>query len=114
MPPLHARNVVAREYKPLLEAAGLPPIPWKNFRHSHLSHLQRAGAPIAVAQQRAGHASSQLTLDVYTKVQVDEQRGAVRRIEAELFPHGAQLPMRTTADKHGHDAATTAGGTGVA
>jgi integrase len=83
--PLHAHNFVERDYKPLLDQAGLPYIPFKNFRHSHLSHLERIGTPIAVTQQRAGHSSPVITLGVYTKVAADEQRASVRRIEAELF-----------------------------
>ena len=35
--PLHAHDLVEHDYKPLLREAGLPPVPFKNLRHSHLS-----------------------------------------------------------------------------
>jgi integrase len=108
--PLHAHNLVERDYKPLLKKAGLPPMPFKNLRHSHISHLSRIDAPIAVTQQRAGHSSSKITLDIYTKTAADEQRDAVRRIASELFPAtsghgvatGGQNGERQTSGKTGN------------
>ena len=73
------------DYKSLVREAGLPFIPFKNLRHSHISHLERVGASVAVAQQRAGHSSPTITLGTYTKVDPDEQREPVRRIARELF-----------------------------
>jgi integrase len=104
--PLNAHDLVLRWYQPVVRAAGLPVdeatgrplVPFKNLRHSHLSHLQRVGAPVAVAQRRAGHSTPSITLQVYTKAQVDEQRDPVRRIVDELLPDRgrAAAPERRT------------------
>jgi integrase len=82
--PLHARNLVKRDFKPLLERAGLPPIPFKNLRHSHLSHLERIGTPMSVIQERAGHAHASTTLGHYVRPVGDQQREAARLVAADL------------------------------
>jgi integrase len=101
--PLHAHNIVERDYKPLLRQAGLPPIPFKNLRHSHLSHLERVGTSVAVTQQRAGHSSPTITLGVYTKVMADEQREPVRRIAAELFGDRRVAPPDKSGTRHDYE-----------
>lgn len=55
------RSNLLREFKMLAERAG---IPWANFnilRHTALTAVARAGAPMAVLREIAGHASSRTT-----------------------------------------------------
>ena len=114
--PLRGHDVVSRFYKPLLERAGLPPVPMKNLRHSHLSHMQRVGAPVSVAQQRAGHSNARITLDVYTKAQADEQRDPARRIADDLLgasgSRAASSPLGQERTRTGHTRDTADGDRG--
>jgi integrase len=82
--PLHARNLVERDFKPILKRAGLPPIPFKNLRASHLSHLERIGTAMSVIQARAGHANPSTTLGHYLRPVADQQREAAQRVAADL------------------------------
>jgi integrase len=81
---LHGRNLVERDYKSILARAGLPPIPFKNLRHSHLSHLERRGTPLSVIQERAGHADPGTTMRRYVRPTPDQQRDAARSTSADL------------------------------
>jgi len=75
---------------------------------SHLSHLQRVGAPVPVAQRRAGHSTPSITLQAYTTAQADEQRDPVRRIVDELLPLRAALDRHPAdVDRSGHRTATS-------
>ena len=80
----HARNLVERDFKPILKRAGLPPIPFKNLRASHLSHLERIGTAMSVIQARAGHANPSTTLGHYLRPVADQQREAAQRVAADL------------------------------
>jgi integrase len=99
--PLHAHDIVEHDYKRLVEEAGLPFIPFKNLRHSHLSHLERVGTPLSVIQERAGHADPSTTMRNYVRPVGDQQRGPVRRIARELFDDQGPAAMP------GHDLDTT-------
>jgi integrase len=63
--PLHGVNVYHREFLPCLEAAGLRRITFHALRHSYASHLIQAGASLTYVKTQMGHASIQLTADVY-------------------------------------------------
>jgi len=61
--PHHAQNIERRDFKPLLRRAGLPDsFRFHEFRHSHLSQLERLGVRLSVAQERAGHSNQHITL----------------------------------------------------
>jgi integrase len=81
---LHGQNLVERDYKPILRRAGLPPIPFQNLRHSHLSHLERQGTPLSVISERAGHADPGTTMRRYVRPTPDQQRDAARGTSADL------------------------------
>jgi integrase len=81
--PLHAHNIMRRDFKPILRRAGLPEsFRFHGFRHSHLSHLERLGVAMSVAQERAGHSNQQMTLH-YTHLG-DGQRDAARAVVDDL------------------------------
>ncbi len=62
------------------EAAGLRRITIRQLRHSHASALLRAGVHPKVVQERLGHSSIRVTLDVYSAVLPNMQREAVERL----------------------------------
>jgi integrase len=61
-------------------AAGLPPTDVKGLRHAHATALLKAGVHHKVVQERLGHSSSRVTLDVYSAVLPGIQREAVDRL----------------------------------
>lgn len=65
---LDAQNVVKRHFKPLLRRARLPPIRFRDLRHSCLSVLAQRGEPIRDLQALAGHATAAFTLHRYTPI----------------------------------------------
>ena len=84
--PLDLRNVVKRHFKPILKAAGLPAeLRLYDLRHSHATALLAAGVHPKVAAERLGHASTRMTMDVYSHVLPGMQEEATRRIEESLF-----------------------------
>ena len=83
--PLHASNIIRRDLKPLLRRAGLPEaFRFYDQRGSHLSHLDRVGAPVSVTQQRAGHSNPSTTFGVYVRSKADQQREVARAVATDL------------------------------
>ncbi len=70
-------NLVRRSYKPLLERAGLPEIPFHCLRHTFASLMMPNEHP-KVVQEILGHSRVRSTLDIYSHVSQDMQEEAVR------------------------------------
>jgi integrase len=68
-----------RKFHPLLKKLGIPQCGFHAFRHGNATLLDQIGAPMAVRQNRLGHADAQTTMDYTHSVTADE-----RRIAAEL------------------------------
>ena len=68
-----------RRFHPLLKKLGIPQCGFHAFRHGNATLLDQIGAPMAVRQNRLGHADAQTTMDYTHAVTADE-----RRIAAEL------------------------------
>jgi integrase len=66
------------------EEAGLRRITFRQLRHSHATALLRAGVHPKVVQERLGHSSIRVTLDVYSAVLPNMQREAIERL-AHMF-----------------------------
>jgi integrase len=62
--PLDGRDLVQRDFEPLQKRAGVPRIRFHDLRHSHASHLLRAGVHPKVVSERLGHSRVGITLDV--------------------------------------------------
>jgi integrase len=89
--PLHAHNIVYRDFRRVIERAGLPRIRFHDLRHCHATHLLRAGVHPKVVQERLGHSQVRVTLDTYSHVLPGLQEEAVRRLERLLWPaHGKE------------------------
>lgn len=84
--PLSLQNLSVRHFKPAIKAAGLPKtIRLYDLRHSCATLLLLAGENPKVVSERLGHASITLTLDTYSHVLPDMQRGAAEKLERVLF-----------------------------
>jgi integrase len=59
---------------PLLRKLGIPQCGFHAFRHGNATLLDQIGAPMAVRQNRLGHADAQTTMDYMHAVTADERR----------------------------------------
>jgi integrase len=75
-------DVLTRTFIRTAKAAGLPVTDVKGLRHAHATALLRAGAHPKVVQERLGHSSIAVTMDIYSSVLPGMQREAVERLAA--------------------------------
>jgi integrase len=93
------RRFAERTFRPAVERAGLDPnMTFHGLRHVAMSTLVDANVHPRVMQSRAGHASSRLTMELYSHVTTGTDRDAADALE-ELF----RAPLR---DPNGHVAGT--------
>ncbi len=64
--PLDAQNVIKWSFKPLLNRAGVPDMPFHGLRHSCATLLLAKGIHPTYVQKLLGHQSIRLTLDLYS------------------------------------------------
>ncbi len=72
----------SRTFCEFVKNRGLPPISFHGLRHSHLTHLLRAGVHPKVASARAGHSSTAITMDIYSHILPGMQEDAASKIDA--------------------------------
>jgi integrase len=83
--PLSRHNVYNRSFKPLLECAGLPrSFRFHDLRHTFATLMASSGGHAKVVQEMLGHATINITLDLYSHVLPDMQEDAVDRLGALL------------------------------
>lgn len=80
--PLERQNVQRRSFKPLLRRAGLPDIRFHDLRHSAATLLLSLGEHPKVVQERLGHATIAITMDIYSHVMPDIQRDTATKLDA--------------------------------
>jgi integrase len=85
--PLHAHNLIVRDFRRIIERAGLPRIRFHDLRHCHATHLLRQGVHPKVVQERLGHSTPAITLHVYSHVLPGMQDEAARRLAERLLGH---------------------------
>ena len=64
--------------------ADLPKIRFHDLRHTHATHLLKAGVHPKVAQERLGHATIAVTLDLYSHVMPGMQEDAAIKVDRAL------------------------------
>jgi integrase len=83
--PLSRHNIYNRSFKPLLERAGLPrAFRFQDLRHTFATLMASSGGHAKVVQEMLGHATTSITLDLYSHVLPDMQEDAVDRLGALL------------------------------
>jgi integrase len=90
--PLRQRNV-KREFRRLLEVAGIRPIRLCDLRHTAATLAVAAGVSVKVISDQLGHASISFTLERYSHVLPSIQDEAAARVERMLMgsPSGASI-----------------------
>src|SRR5690606_11514490 len=78
--PMHPNNLSKREFVRLKKAAGVSDISWHGMRHTHVTDRIRRREHVKVISERIGHASIQVTLDVYGHLLPDMQSDAALAI----------------------------------
>jgi len=63
-----------RKFHPLLKKLGIPQCGFHAFRHGNATLLDQLGAPMAVRQNRLGHADAQTTMGYTHTVTADERK----------------------------------------
>jgi len=82
--PINA-DYLAKQFRSILDLAGLPRIRLYDLRHSAATIALAAGVSPKIVSEQLGHASTAFTLDTYAHVLPHMQDEAVARVEAMLF-----------------------------
>jgi integrase len=97
--PLHAHNIVQRDFRQVTKRAGVPRIRFHDLRHCHATLLLQQGVHPKVVQERLGHSSISMTLDTYSHVVPGLQERAVTELEARLFGQSCSVTEQQDASK---------------
>jgi integrase len=89
-------NSLTHEFVRFIAGTALPKVRFHDLRHSHATHLLASGVHPKIAQERLGHASIAVTLDLYSHVLPGMQEDAASRVDAALR---AALDKRRTGKK---------------
>ena len=71
-------DTLTRVFKRIAKAVGMPNIHFHNTRHSHAGVLLKMGLHPKVVQERLGHSSIQVTMDIYSHIAPNMQRDAIK------------------------------------
>ena len=77
-------NLRKRYFEPLLEKAGLPSIRFHDLRHTCATLLLSRNVNPKIVSEMLGHATIAITLDTYSHVLPNMQKGAARALEETL------------------------------
>src|SRR5207253_11463759 len=83
--PLDRRTLLSRQLKPVAKELGLGNVTWHLLRHSNATLHDSIGTPLGTVQALLGHASSEITRQVYLHSLSEDRRTAVAKLEAVLF-----------------------------
>jgi integrase len=79
-------SVISHDFSEDLENFGLRKIRLYDLRHSCITWLlNQPGMPLKAVQERAGHASAEMTLDRYGHHMDGVQRRAIRTLDSQMF-----------------------------
>jgi integrase len=90
--PLSRRNLLNRQLKPACKSLGLTGANWHWLRHAHATLLDSVGAALGTVQALLGHASPEVTREVYIGSVPENARTAVRDVEKLIGPKWTQVP----------------------
>jgi integrase len=85
------QSKISREFKRILEKAGLPNIRFHDLRHTSISFLLDMNTPVNTVQIRAGHSKASVTMDIYGHAMARSQEEAAERIEELVTPIPVEL-----------------------
>jgi integrase len=90
--PLSRRNLLNRQLRPTCKALGLTGANWHWLRHAHATLLDSVGAPLGTVQALLGHASPEVTREIYIGSIPENARTAVEDVEKLIGPKWTQVP----------------------
>lgn len=79
-----APDVFSTAFAAFVRRSGMKRFRFHDLRHSHATHLLRAGVHPKVVSERLGHSSVGITLDTYSHVLPGMQKDAVKLIDVAL------------------------------
>lgn len=79
--PIERQNLMRRSFWPTLDRAGLPRIRFHDLRHTAATMLLAQGIHPKIVQERLGHSTIGVTMDVYSHVLPDMQREAAEKLD---------------------------------
>lgn len=100
--PLYPSNV-RKNFKKILEEAGLPQIRFHDLRHTMASLWLRSGVNPKVVQERLGHSTIRVTLDLYSHLIPTLQAEAVENVDKYISTLEATEDMDDLFPKMGGD-----------
>jgi integrase len=77
-------NSLTHEFARFIVGTVLPRIRFHDLRHSHATHLLASGVHPKITQERLGHATVAITLDLYSHVMPGMQADAASRVDDAL------------------------------
>ena len=77
-------DVFSTAFAFFVRRSSIRPFRFHDLRHSHASHLLRAGVHPKIVSERLGHSTVSITLDTYSHILPGMQEDAVRLIDAAL------------------------------
>lgn len=93
--PIDKGNLARRDFKPLLERAGLPSIRFHDLRHSAASILLEMGVHPKIVAEMLGHSQISITMDIYSHAIPGLQKVAVEKMGEALFGRRAESETAT-------------------
>jgi integrase len=75
---------LTRSFRDFMRRHGVPQIRLHDLRHSHATHLLKAGVHPKIAQERLGHSTVSITLDTYSHVLPGMQDDAAAKVDAAI------------------------------
>ncbi len=79
-----APDVFSTAFAAFVRRSGMKSFRFHDLRHTHATHLLRAGVHPKIVSERLGHSSVSITLDTYSHVLPGMQQDAVRLVDAAL------------------------------
>lgn len=79
-------NTITRAWGIVADKAGVKPIRLHDARHTHASLMLKQGIHPKIVQERLGHATISMTLDIYSHVAPGLQEAAARSFDALVNP----------------------------
>ena len=102
--PVSVRTLVESYYQPVLEKAGLRRFRFHDLRHTFGSLLIQSGAPLPYVSEQMGHASIQITADIYVHLIPGRNVGWVDRLDTPTAaqPDATQTQPESVTEEDQH------------